>query len=327
MSVTIRRAGPADAAALTAIALAAKSHWGYPDAWLAEWRPQLTLAPDYVTRNPVFVLEESREPVGFCALAREPEHWLLDHLWVSPAAHGRGYGRALFRHAVSYAAAEAPALAVRIESDPNAEAFYAHMGARRTSTHPGPVCGLPRELPVLIYETQMIISRPAPDEYAPYYGGYIDQVPDGDVLDLLQHQIGQTTDLISGVAPERGTYRYAPEKWCLNDVLGHLCDTERVFTYRALRFSRGDAQALPGMEQDDYVTGANFADRSTADLLEELQTVRAATITLLRSLTPEMLARRGTASDCQFTARAIAYVIAGHERHHVQVLRERYLER
>ena len=172
----------------------------------------------------------------------------------------------------------------------------------------------------------MTIPRPFPDEYAPYYGGYIDQVPDGDVLDLLQRQIEETTDLISGVVPERGSYRYAPGKWCLNDVLGHLCDTERVFTYRALRFSRGDTQTLPGMEQDDYVARANFAERLTADVLEEFRTVRAATITLFRSLTADMLARRGTASDCPFTARAIAYIIAGHERHHIHVLRERYLE-
>ncbi len=214
---------------------------------------------------------------------------------------------------------------LRIEADPNVDAFYARMGARRTSTYPAPVCGLPRELPVLIYETQMIIPRPSSDEYAPYYGGYIDQVPDGDVLDVLQRQIEEATDLISSAGPERGTYRYAPGKWCLNDVIGHLCDTERIFTYRALRFGRGDAQALPGIEQDDYVAGANFAERSTADVLEEYRTVRAATITLFRSLTPDMLVQRGTASDCQFTARALVYIIAGHERHHMQVMRERYL--
>lgn len=172
----------------------------------------------------------------------------------------------------------------------------------------------------------MTIPRPSPDEYAPYYGGYVDQVPDGDVLDLLERQIVETSAVVSGQEPERGIYRYAPGKWCLNDVLGHLSDTERVFSYRALRFSRGDPQAIPGMEQDDYVAGANFAERSTADLLEEFRTVRAATVTLFQSLTPDMLARRGTASDCTFTPRAIAYIIAGHERHHMQVLRERYLQ-
>lgn len=168
------------------------------------------------------------------------------------------------------------------------------------------------------------IPRPDPDEFAPYYGTYISQVPDTDILDLLAEQNRETAALLEGVPPTREDYRYEPGKWSIKQVVGHLSDTERAFAYRALRFSRGDAQPVPGFEQDAYVAGANFDDRTMADLTSEFVAVRQGTLALFRSLSPDMLVRRGTASGVTFSVRAIPYIIAGHERHHVRMLRDRY---
>lgn len=170
------------------------------------------------------------------------------------------------------------------------------------------------------------IARPAPSEYAPYFGQYIAQVPEGDVLQILERQIEETVALLGDLPPEMATHRYAPGKWSVNQVVGHLSDTERVFAHRALRFSRGDRQPLPGFEQDDYVNRANFDDRSLNDVTEEFRWVRGASMALFGSMNEAMLRRRGIASGVEFTVRAIPYILAGHERHHLTVLRERYLD-
>lgn len=169
------------------------------------------------------------------------------------------------------------------------------------------------------------IPRPARDEYAPYFGGYIGEVPPGDVLEILEQQMAETQDLLRGLPTSRAMHRYAPGKWSIKEVVGHLSDTERIFAYRALCFSRSERAPLPGFEEDDYVAAAGFDARSLAELARELETVRAATLTLFRGLSDEALLRRGTANGKEFTVRAIAYIVAGHERHHVRVLRERYL--
>jgi hypothetical protein len=169
------------------------------------------------------------------------------------------------------------------------------------------------------------IPRPAPDEYAPYYGGYIDEVPPGNVIEILERQLAETLDLLRGVPASRETHRYAPGKWSIREIVGHLSDTERIFTYRALCFSRSERTPLPGFEEDDYVAAAGFDTRLLTDLARELETVRGATLTLFRGLSGDALLRRGTASGKEFTVRAIAHIIAGHERHHVRLLRERYL--
>lgn len=173
--------------------------------------------------------------------------------------------------------------------------------------------------------TASVISRPQADEYATYYGNYISKVPDGDVLALLATQIGDTLKLIESIPEARGTHRYAPDKWSIKEVLGHICDTERIMSYRALRIARADATPLPGFEQNDYVPAGAFDRRTLADLSEELAAIRQATLHLFRHLGPEALARRGTASGNPFTPRALAYVIAGHERHHVDILKTKYL--
>lgn len=173
--------------------------------------------------------------------------------------------------------------------------------------------------------TTCTIPRPAADEYAPYYGRYIDRVPEGDFCETLERQLGETLGLLRSVADERATFRYAPGKWSVKEVVGHVIDTERIMSYRALRVGRGDPTPLPGFEQNDYVPTGDFDRRTLEDLAEELAAVRRATLLLFRQFDAAALARRGTASGNPVTTRALAYIIAGHERHHVAMLREKYL--
>jgi GNAT superfamily N-acetyltransferase len=147
-----RRAQPQEAALLTRIALAAKQSWGYPDAWMAEWRADLTITPGYIGGSPVWVAELEGGAAGFLGLVRTEGHWFLEHLWVRPEWHGRGLGRALFGEAVRQARA-AGATELRIKSDPNAEAFYLRMGAVRTGSEVYELVGkIRREVPQLSYQ-------------------------------------------------------------------------------------------------------------------------------------------------------------------------------
>jgi hypothetical protein len=171
----------------------------------------------------------------------------------------------------------------------------------------------------------MPIARPAPTDYAPYYGTYINQVSEGDVLAVLAGQIDDTAALLRAVPQARWTHRYAPGKWSVSEVVGHLADTERIFAYRALRFARNDATPLAGFDENQYVPPANFDTRPLRDLTEELRAVRLASLALFRGLDDAALARRGTANKVEIAVRAFPWIIAGHERHHVKVLRERYL--
>jgi hypothetical protein len=167
--------------------------------------------------------------------------------------------------------------------------------------------------------------RPGPDEYAPDYHRYVDLVPAGDVLVTLEQQGVESLDLW-GLLPEaRGDFRYPPGKWSVKEVVGHLLDTERVFALRALWFARGDAGPLPSMEQDAWVAAGRFDARRLAGLAEEYGVLRRATRLMLRSLDDAAIARRGVASGREITVRAYPWLIAGHERHHLRVLRERYL--
>ncbi|HEV2708244.1 MAG TPA: DinB family protein [Pyrinomonadaceae bacterium] len=168
-------------------------------------------------------------------------------------------------------------------------------------------------------------ARPEATEYAPYYERYVSSVADADVLETLSRQIKETRQLLAGVSEEEAGRGYEPGKWSIKELVGHLIDGERVFAYRALRFARGDATNLPGFEQDDYVRNGNFNARTLRDLLEEFEQVRASTISLFRHLDPQAWTRRGTANDSEASVRALAFIIAGHEAHHVRILRERYL--
>jgi uncharacterized damage-inducible protein DinB len=166
------------------------------------------------------------------------------------------------------------------------------------------------------------IGRPQPGEYAPYYDRYISLVPAEDILGTLDQQRRQTLLLLSGRSESEGDFRYAPGKWSVKELLGHVCDTERIFAYRALRFSRGDATPIEGFEQDDYVRNGPFANRTLEDLIEDYIAVRRAT--LLRNLDEAAWLRRGLANKNEISVRALAYVIAGHELHHRRILEERY---
>jgi len=168
-------------------------------------------------------------------------------------------------------------------------------------------------------------SRPEASEYAPYYEKYVSLVPAGDVVETLERQLEGTLALLRGLGEERAGSRYEPGKWSVRELVGHLIDAERVFAYRALRFARGDRTPIPGFEQDDYVRGGNFDARTLADLIDEFGAVRRATVALLRPLDPEAWRRTGTASDNPFSVRALAHIIAGHELHHVEILRTKYL--
>lgn len=173
--------------------------------------------------------------------------------------------------------------------------------------------------------SSLLSVKPDPTEHAPYYARYVDLVPTGDILALLESQITETAEMLSGLSDKEADFRYAEGKWSIKQIVGHLADTERVFGYRALRFARADTTPLPGFEQDDFVRAAGFDRRTLIDLLAEFEAVRLASVRLFRSLDDEALARRGTASGCEFRVRAIPFIVAGHERHHVGVIAQRYL--
>lgn len=181
--------------------------------------------------------------------------------------------------------------------------------------------------PAVVTPSALTIARPEPGEYAPYYERYIALVAGSDILSALDAQRRQMMLLLSGRNEADGEFRYAPEKWSAKEVLGHVCDTERVFAYRALRFSRGDRTPLEGFEQDDYVKNGPFAQRALAELIEDYIAVRRATFTLLRNLDEAAWMRRGTANKNEVTVRALAYTIAGHELHHRRILEEKYFAR
>jgi len=169
-------------------------------------------------------------------------------------------------------------------------------------------------------------TRPAATEHAPYYERYTALVPAGhNPLELLRSQPQQLRQLLAGLTEEQGRFAYAPGKWTLKEMLVHVIDTERIFAYRALRIARGDQTPLPGFEQDDYVPTSGANARSIQNILAEYDTVRAATLSLLQSFGPEHVSRTGTASGNPVSVRALGFLMAGHEAHHLHILQERYL--
>lgn len=169
------------------------------------------------------------------------------------------------------------------------------------------------------------ITRPDASEYAPFYGTYVSRVPDGDVLEMLETQRRAMQQLLAGMSEAVALRRYGAGKWSVKEVIGHLMDTERIFGYRALRFARGDETPLPGFDEQNYAPAGRFDDRRLSDLADEWDAVRGATIALVGSFDAAALARRGTANGKAVSVRALVYIIAGHERHHLAILRERYL--
>jgi hypothetical protein len=169
------------------------------------------------------------------------------------------------------------------------------------------------------------LERPQASEYAPYQAGYVASVPEGDIFEILSRQRVEFPEFLKSFGEARGGHRYAPGKWSIKEMVGHVNDTERVFAYRALRFARGDETPLPSFEQDDYVRTGSFDARTLASLADEFSHLRAATLDLFYHLDADALARKGTASGFVVSVRAMAFVIAGHVAHHERMLRERYL--
>jgi hypothetical protein len=171
------------------------------------------------------------------------------------------------------------------------------------------------------------MSRTAPDrtETAPYYFTYIDQVPSGDILAIMDAQSREALALLQGISEEASIGRYAPDKWSIREVLGHINDTERLFVSRAFWFARGFDSPPPSFDQNIAVSTAEAHDRSWNSLVDEFRTVRAATASFFQSLPVDAWTRRGIASDNPFTVRALAYLAVGHVTHHMSILRDRYL--
>jgi uncharacterized damage-inducible protein DinB len=168
-------------------------------------------------------------------------------------------------------------------------------------------------------------GRPAESEYASYYERYVSQVPETDVVAALDSQTESTLGLLRDLPEELAGHRYEPSKWSVAELLGHIVDSERVFAYRLLTFARGGSTALPGFDQDEFMAGADFSAYTLAELASEYEYVRRATSSLLRHLPGEAWQRTGVASDAEVSVRGLAYIILGHERHHLAILRERYL--
>jgi hypothetical protein len=171
----------------------------------------------------------------------------------------------------------------------------------------------------------LLLQRPAPGEYLEYYEKYIARVPDGDIIETLARNADETLALLRHQPAQFADYAYAEGKWTVKEVVGHLCDAERIFTYRLLRIARGDATPLSGFDENTYVPAGQFQDRTLESLLEEFAAVRAATIALIAGLPDDAWGCVGVANDSPISARAIAFIVAGHEMHHREILLTRYL--
>src|SRR5271169_5967126 len=184
------------------------------------------------------------------------------------------------------------------------------------------MAGLPECL-ILWQSFPAMLTRPDRSEYADFYANYIARVPDGDVIAFLSAQPAAYRKLLGSLSSQAASVRAQPGKWNVKEIIGHLCDTERIQSYRALRFARGDQNELHGFEQDDYVREAHSDTRSLADLLSEFQTVRNSTLALLKSFPPDVWQRSGVANGAPVTVRAMAYIVAGHTQHHYEQLEAR----
>ena len=170
------------------------------------------------------------------------------------------------------------------------------------------------------------MTRPDLSSVPQFYKRYVEHVKDMDVLDALRESNKATLEMIRQLPESKGEFRYEPGKWSIKELLVHMMDAERIFAYRALRFSRNDKTPLHGFEENDYAPEANAHSRTLSSIADEMERLRAVNIDLFKSFTPEMLQRIGNASKVDLSVLHLGYIIAGHERHHQQVLKERYLK-
>ncbi|CAI6084546.1 DinB family protein [Cohnella sp. JJ-181] len=169
-------------------------------------------------------------------------------------------------------------------------------------------------------------ERPDSREYTPYQGQYVSLAPEGDIIEILEAQKARTLGLIAGLTEAQANYRYAPGKWSLKQVIGHISDNERIQSYRLLRIARGDQTSLPGYEQDELVPNGPFEGWTPAQLAEDYRTVRESTLTLLRGLRDDDWKRIGNANGSPVSVRALACINSGHELHHLRIIEEKYLK-
>lgn len=169
------------------------------------------------------------------------------------------------------------------------------------------------------------MKRPENTEYSDWYAGYVGLVTETDIISALEQQTVDMKEFFSAISDEKGLYAYAEGKWTIKELLGHINDGERVFAYRALRFSRNDESALNGFDENPYVENSNFNERKLADLVEEFVLLRQANLFIFRNLKESDWDNFGIASEAKVTVRALAYIMVGHARHHVKILKERYL--
>ncbi|HZV59798.1 MAG TPA: DinB family protein [Candidatus Eremiobacteraceae bacterium] len=167
-------------------------------------------------------------------------------------------------------------------------------------------------------------KKPGADEYAPYHEKYVGLIPGDDIVSVLEAHLRQSIAMFSGRSEREGDFRYAPDKWTVKEILCHVADAERIFSYRALRIARGDQTPLPGFDQDQYVPLSRANERKLPDIVEEFADVRRASISLFGSLDAAAWMRKGVASNHELSVRALAYIAAGHELHHRRILEERY---
>ena len=171
-----------------------------------------------------------------------------------------------------------------------------------------------------------MIHRPDDTEYLSYYHRYVSLVPEGDIVVTLAKQNEETLALLRHLSESQGGFRYAPGKWSIKELVAHVSDAERIFAYRALRFARADETPLHGFEENDYVRNGSFDSFPLAEIVSGFDSVRRSTVSLFRLMPAEASTRRGKANHAEISVRALAHIIAGHELHHMNVLRTRYLE-
>jgi len=171
----------------------------------------------------------------------------------------------------------------------------------------------------------LAIGRPERGEYPEWYAAEIELVPYSELLNGLEDSFQKTSAFLRELPSDKLLFRYQPEKWTIQEMWQHVIDTERVLSYRAMRFSRGDTTVLQGFDQNKYAEMSQANERDWADILQEYSAVRVSSLMLFRSLNEEMLLRRGTAGRSEASVRALGFLILGHETHHLKVIRERYL--
>jgi hypothetical protein len=168
--------------------------------------------------------------------------------------------------------------------------------------------------------------RPERGDYPEYYDRYMVMVESGDIVKVMENQLQTTGNFFNSITEEQGDIAYAEGKWTVKEVIGHVNDTERIMAYRALAIARGEKKSLPGFEQDEYVANSNFTKRILTDLIEEYRTLRASNIILFNSFTENELSKKGYANESEISVLSLAFIIAGHELHHIKILKERYLK-